>query len=68
LTSSVHVTISSVKRVEFVCGRLSCITVRGHWYDTVLSMNASTEDQTDDTKGSFFVELGRVFDTIPKYT
>jgi hypothetical protein len=60
--------ISAVKRVEFVSGRMSYITLKGRWCDIiVLNVHAPTEDKDDDIKDSFYEELGRVFDQIPRY-
>jgi hypothetical protein len=33
----------------------------------VLNVHASTEDRIDDMKNSFYKELERVFDELPKY-
>jgi hypothetical protein len=60
--------ISAVKRVEFVCDRMSYIILRGRWCQViVLNVHAPTEDKTDDVKDSFYEELERVFDKFPKY-
>jgi hypothetical protein len=50
----VHKTIiSAVKRTEFVSGRMSYVTLRGHWCDViVLNVQAPPEDKSDDTKNS----------------
>jgi hypothetical protein len=59
---------STVKRVEFVSDRMSCIILTGSWYHIiVLNVHAPTEDKTDDAKGSFYEELERVFHKFPKY-
>jgi hypothetical protein len=50
--------ISAVKTVEFVSDRMSYIILRGCWSDViVLSVYASTEDNADDVKDSFYEEL-----------
>jgi hypothetical protein len=41
--------------------------LRCRWCDTVLNVYASTEDNGDDTKDSFYEELARVFYIFPKY-
>jgi hypothetical protein len=66
---SVHETIiSAVKRVEFVSDRMSYIILRGRWMSYhFLNVHAPTEDKTDDVKDSFYEELERVFDKLPKY-
>jgi hypothetical protein len=60
--------ISAVMRVEFVTEKMLYITLRGRWCDIiVLNIHAPTEYKIDDMKGSFYVELERVFDKFPKY-
>jgi hypothetical protein len=60
--------VSAVKRVEFVSGRISYITLRGRWsLITVLNVHAQTEDKTDGVKDSFYEELERVFNKFPKH-
>jgi hypothetical protein len=60
--------ISAVKRIEFVCDRMSYIILRGRCcHIIVLNVHASTEDKTDEVKDSFYEELERVFDKCPKY-
>jgi hypothetical protein len=55
--------ISAVKRVEFVCDRMSYIILRGRWcHIIVLNVHAPTEDKTDDVKDSSYEELERVFE------
>jgi hypothetical protein len=51
---------------EFVSNRMLYIILRGLWCDIIFH-NASTEDKTYDVKASFYEELERVFDQIPKY-
>jgi exonuclease III len=59
--------ISAVIRVEFVSDRISYIIVRGRWCDIiVLNDHASTGDEIDDMKDSFYEELERVFYEFPK--
>jgi hypothetical protein len=46
--------ISAVKRTEFVSDRISYITPKGRWCDTiVLNVHAPTEDKDDAIKDSF---------------
>jgi len=46
--------IPAVKRLELISGRMSYITLRGRWCDTVVvNVHTPTEDESDDTKGSF---------------
>jgi hypothetical protein len=53
--------LSEVKRVEFVCDRMSYIILRGRLcHIIVLNVHAPTEDKTDDVKDSFYEELERV--------
>jgi exonuclease III len=60
--------ISSLKRVEFVNERTSCVILRGRWCDIiVLNVYAPTEDKIDDVKDSFYEEIERIFDKFPKY-
>jgi hypothetical protein len=60
--------MSAVKRVEFVSDRMSYIILRDCWcHIIVLNVHAPTEDKTDDVKDSFYEELERVFDKLPKY-
>jgi len=59
---------SVVTKVEFVNDRLSYIILRGHWYDiTVLNVEASAKDNTDDTKDRFYEELEHVYGQFLKY-
>ena len=42
---------SAVKKVEFISDRVSCITLKGRWHDTiVLNVHAPSEDKDDDSK------------------
>jgi hypothetical protein len=60
--------ISAVKRLEFVSDRMSYITLKGRWCNTiVLNVHAPTEDKDDDIKDSFYEELEQVFDQFPRY-
>jgi hypothetical protein len=47
--------ISAVKRVGFLSGRMSYITLKGQ-HDIVLNVNVPNEDK-DDIKDSFYEEL-----------
>jgi len=53
--------ISAVQRVEFINDRMSHIILRGCLCDIVLNLHAATEDESDDTKDSFYKEQ-HVFD------
>jgi hypothetical protein len=46
---------------------MSCIILRGHWCHIVLNIHTQIEDKVDDVKDSFYEELERVFDKVPKY-
>jgi hypothetical protein len=53
--------ISSVKRVEFVNGRMSYITLKGRWCHIIVwNEHAPTEDKDDVIKDSFYEELEQV--------
>jgi len=55
-------------KLEFVRDRLSCIVLRDYWCNVVvLSVHAPREEKIDDSKDSFYEELGQVFDTFPTY-
>jgi hypothetical protein len=43
------------------------VILRRRWCDIVLNVHAPTQDKTDDMKDSFYEELERVFDKLPKY-
>jgi hypothetical protein len=59
--------VSAVTRVEFVSVRMLYIIFRGSWCNIiVLNVHAPCEDRGDDVKGSFYEELGRVFDQFPR--
>jgi exonuclease III len=45
---------------------MSYIILRGCWCDIFLNVHAPTEDKID-VKDSFYKELERVFDKLPKY-
>jgi hypothetical protein len=60
--------ISAVKRAEFVDGRMSYITLKGRWPNTiVLNVRAPNEDKDDVIKDSFYEEQEEVFDHFPRY-
>jgi hypothetical protein len=47
---------------------MSYIILRGRWCNIiVLNVHAPCEDNSDDVKGSFYEELGRVFDQFLRY-
>jgi len=45
--------ISSVKRVELITDRLSCVTEIGHWSGIVLNVHALSEDESGNKKVRF---------------
>jgi hypothetical protein len=50
--------ISAVKRVEFVSDRVSYIFLRLHWYIIIVfNVHAPSEEKSDDSEDSFYVEL-----------
>jgi hypothetical protein len=60
--------ISAVKRVKFVSGKVSYIILRGRWcHIVVLNVHAPTEGKIDYVKDTFYEELERVLDKLPKY-
>ena len=53
---------SAVKRVEFVSDRVSYMTLRGCWCNSiVLNVQAPRQEKSDDSKYSFYEELEQVF-------
>ena len=47
---------------EFVSDRLSYIVLRGRWCNIiVLNVHAPSEEKSDESKNSFYEELGQVF-------
>jgi len=63
-----HRIVSAVKRVEFISDRMSYIVLRGRWCDDfVLNVHASSEEESDDSKGIIYMELKQDFDHFPKY-
>jgi len=62
-----HRIISAVKGVQFVSGRMSYIILRGRWHNIiVLNVHAPYEEESDDSKDSFYKELEQAFDHLPK--
>jgi hypothetical protein len=56
---------SVVRKVEFISDGMLYIILRGHWCNIiVLNMHALGADESDDVMGSFYEELGCVFDKI----
>ena len=42
--------------------------LRDYWFDViVINAHAPTEDESDDSKDSFYEELEQVFDYFPKH-
>jgi exonuclease III len=59
--------ISAVRRVQFVCDRMSYIILKGGWCNIiVLNMHTPYEVKGDNVKDSFYEELGRVFEQLPR--
>jgi len=47
---------------------MSYVALRGHWFNTIVSiLHALSEEKSDDSKESFYEELEQVFDHFPKY-
>ena len=60
--------LQAVQNIEFVNERLSYVTIRTRWGNTVLlNVYAPTEVATDNDKDIFYDELERLFDRLPKY-
>jgi hypothetical protein len=60
--------LSAVRRVEFISDRMSYIILGGSWCNIIaLNVHVPCEDKGDDVKDSFYEELGRVFDQLPRY-
>ena len=54
---------SAFKRVEFVSDRMSYIVLRGSWHNIIVSnVQSSSEENSDDSKDSFYEELEQVFE------
>ena len=63
-----HRIVSAVKRVDFVSDRVSYIVLRGRWCNIiVLNVHAPSEENSDDSKDSFYEDLEQVFDNFPEY-
>jgi hypothetical protein len=45
---------------------MSYIILRGHSFDIILNVHATTEDENDDVKDRFYDELEQVFDKCSK--
>jgi hypothetical protein len=59
--------ISAVRRVECDSDRMSYIILRGRWCNIiVVNVHAPCENMSDDIMDSFYEELGRVFDQLPR--
>jgi exonuclease III len=65
----VHKRITSAfKRVEFVSDRMSYVSLSDDWCSIiVLNVHASTEDETEEARDSFYDKFEHVFDKFPKY-
>ena len=61
-------TLSSLKRVQCISGKMSYVMLRGRWCNTiVLNPHAPTEDKSDGSKDSFNEQLEHVFDYFLQY-
>jgi hypothetical protein len=46
---------------------MSYLVLRGRWCNIVLNAHARTEEKGDDSKDSFYEELGDIFYHFPKH-
>jgi len=47
---------------------MSYLVLRGPWCNIIVfNVHTPSEEKSDDTKDSFYEELERVFDHVPKY-
>ena len=54
--------------MEFISDRVSCITLKGRWYDIIVqNAHAPSVDKDDDIKDSSYEEIERLFDQLPMY-
>jgi hypothetical protein len=61
--------ISAVRRLEFINGRMCCITGRGRCCKvTALAVHVPFVDKSNNTKDSFYEGVWRVSDHFPRYT
>ena len=61
--------VSALKRLEFVNDRLSYIVLGGRWHNTVVvNVHAPSEEKSDTSIDSFYVELEQVFDHCQNIT
>ena len=57
-----HRIVSAVKRADFVNNRVSYIVLRGRWFNIIfLKEHAPSEEESDDSKDSFYEELEQDF-------
>jgi hypothetical protein len=60
-----HIIVSAVKRVQFFSDKVLYIVLRGCWCNAiVLNVHAPSEEESDDSKDSFYEELEQVFKII----
>ena len=59
--------LSAVENIEFVNERLSYVTIRTRWCNTVLINVHAPTDEANNDKVTFYDELERLFDRLPKY-
>jgi hypothetical protein len=61
-----HRKVSTIKTVEFVSDRMSCLVLKGHWFNIiVLNWHARTEEKNEDSKHSFMRNSSRISITFP---
>ena len=50
-----HGRVTQIKRLESVNDRMSCIVLRGHWFNFIIfNMHALSEDKSVDSKDSLY--------------
>jgi hypothetical protein len=63
-----HRRVSTAKRVDFVSDKVSYIVLRGRRCNIiVVNEHGPSDDKRDDSKDSFFKQLGQDFYHFPKY-
>ena len=63
-----HRIVSAVKRVQLVSDRMSCMVLRGCWFNIiVLNVQAPSNEKSHDSKDSSYDEFEQVSNHFPKY-
>ena len=63
-----HRIASAAQRVEFVNDKMSYIVLRGNWCNIiVLNVHALAQEESDDSKDSFYEKLKHVFNHFPEH-